>query len=265
MTRASRRRRSRCKPSPPPRMIGANDDAPGVANDNAERVMVGGVLLTAEQTRRFRGAEALQALSDPGAVASGRRSMLALEAEIAAAVNRQRIELDRLETRALEEARGEAVEVSDRQEHRGRLRIATRDGLECLLTIGGITSTEHAAGLRYRTDYEMIDPEKGLSPPPMDQTRRITRGGEGWASKRMAREAFVRDLERQIQSEDRGFKGAGGHTPIDRLGPAVWTLREVAGKGSNIRALSSSGSVRARLSRGLALALGCAAIAYGLE
>jgi hypothetical protein len=46
---------------------------------------------------------------------------------------------------------------------------------------------------------------------------------------------------------------------------AIWVLQEVAGKGANLRELTNSGSVRTKLSKGLIMALGCAAVVYGLE
>lgn len=191
--------------------------------------------------------------------------MLRLEAEIAGAHHTARVANDIAETVALENLRGSDIETSDRKEHEGRKRIASRDGLETLLTSHSITTTQHAAGLRFRTDYELLDPEKGLTPPAIDQTRKITRGGEGWAAKRAERELFVRDLERMIQAEDRTFRGANGRTAVERTGRAVWALREIAGKGSNLRSLSNSGSVQKATSDALILGLDCAAIAYGLD
>jgi hypothetical protein len=68
-----------------------------------------------------------------------------------------------------------------------------------------------------------------------------------------------------IQEEDRTFRGPNGRTPVERLGLAVVTLREVAGKGSNIASLADGSRARHRASEALRLALSCAAIAYGLE
>ncbi|WBT04831.1 hypothetical protein PFY01_09185 [Brevundimonas vesicularis] len=139
-----------------------------------------------------------------------------------------------------------------------------RDGLETLLTTNSISRTQHSAGLRYRADYELLDPENGLTPPALDQTRNIVRGGDGFAQKRREREEFVRDLEAMIQAEDPTFRGALGRSDVERIGRAVWALREVGGKGSNLRALTNSGSVIARTTNALCAALDCAAIAYEL-
>lgn len=75
----------------------------------------------------------------------------------------------------------------------------------------------------------------------------------------------MRDLEAMIQEEDRTFRGALGKSDVERLGRAVWALREVAGKGSNLLSLTSSGSARQATVTALFTALDCAAIAYGLE
>lgn len=257
------RKRGRAGPSAP-RVIGANDNAAGFANDN-ERLIVNGVQLTAKQTARFKTAAEQQASRDFQTRVMGRDAMARLEAEILGVANENRRKTDEEEFLALELARGAVIETSDRQETRGRKRIATRDGLETLLTAKSITHVQHAAGMRYRTDYEALDPEKGLTPPSIDQSRIIVRGGDGYALKRREIEERVRDLEALIQEEDRTFRGALGRTDVERVGRAVWALREVAGKGSNIRDLATGGAVRDRMSASLIVALDCSAIAYGLE
>jgi hypothetical protein len=245
-------------------MIGANDNGAGIANDNGS-LTVSGQTLTEGQARRFRQAVQAEASPDLRQRREGREAMLRLEEEIAAAQQAIRVANDIAETVGLEALRGSQIETSDRKEHEGRKRIASRDGLETLMTTRSLSPNQYAAGLRFRTDYELLDPEKGLTPPAIDQSRNITRGGEGWAAKRTERELFVRDLEKLIQEEDRTFKGANGRTAVQRTGRAVWALREIAGKGSNLRSLSNSGSVQASISAALVLALDCAAVAYGLE
>jgi hypothetical protein len=257
-------RPNKARPSAPRTIGAANDDAPGIANDN-DRIQVGGVLLTAEQTRRFRRAEENAASEDHRLKVSGRAALVQLEGEIADAADRQRVAADLVETRALEEARGATIEVSNRPEHRGRIRIASRDGLETLMTAGSLTSNQYAAGLRYRADYEHLDPERGLTPPALDQTRRIGRGGEGWAKRLEEIRTRVEGLERAIQAEDPTFRGAAAVNPVHRVGRRVWALREVAGKGSNLSALSSSGSSQLAYSDALRSALDAASIVYSLE
>lgn len=298
--RAKKRRQKRARYARPsaPRVIGANDNIatandnlpeaphlsrePGVKETPGQRIfrqMLRRALderpapargydparLTAEQEKQLRRADERLRSDDPRKVASAKDEI----AQIAEAV-RERVEahermLAAQQVRELETLRGGQVRDALKNEPPGRLTVITRDGLETLLTARSITLIQHAAGLRYRADYELLDPEKGLTPPPIDQSRKIVRGGDGFAEKRAERELFVRDLEAMIQEEDPSFRGALGRSDVERLGRAVWALREIAGKGSNLRSLSNSGSVIARTSTALIVALDCAAIAYGLE
>ena len=264
MSKADRRKkRTRYAKPSLPRVIGANDNI-AVANDNMAPVTIRGVTLTDGQAWRFADAEKRLASADLDTRRVGHRMLEALDQEIDARLEGQRATGDLEELRGLEALRGLSIGVSKHEGSKGAPRVS-RDGLETLLTAGSITRTQHAAGLRYRDDYELLDPEKGLTPPSIDQTRKITRGGDGFAQKRREREEFVRDLEAMIQEEDRTFRGALGRSDVERVGRAVWALREIAGKGANLRSLSSSGSVIARTSDALCVSLDCAAIAYGLE
>lgn len=247
-----------------PRAIGANDNHPAAVNDNLAPVMIRGVKLTDNQAYRFHLAETKLADADLAIRRHGHRMMEALDQEIEVRIQTEGAARDLEELRGLEALRGLTIGVSKQQGTAGAPR-ASRDGLETLLTAGSITTTQHAAGLRYRADYELLDPEKGLTPPSLDQTRKIVRGGDGFAQKRREREEFVRDLEAMIQEEDPTCRGALGRSDVERIGRAVWALREVAGKGSSLLALSASGSVQKRISEALRIALDCAAIAYGLE
>lgn len=264
MSKADRRKKRQryAKPSLP-RVIGANDNI-AVANDNMAPVTIRGVTLTEGQAWRFADAERRIADLDLAVQRVGHRMLEALDREIDARLEGQAAARDLEELRGLEALRGLTIGTSKHEASKGAPR-ASRDGLETLLTAGSITRTQHAAGLRYRDDYELLDPEKGLTPPSIDQARKITRGGDGFAQKRREREEFVRDLEAMIQEEDRTFRGALGRSDVERIGRAVWALREVAGKGANLVNLSSSGSVQVRTSEALRDALDCAAIAYGLE
>lgn len=259
----ARARKGRYAKPSPPRAIGANDNI-AVANDNMAPVTIRGVTLTEGQAWRFADAEKRLASADLDTRRVGHRMLEALDQEIDARLAGQRATGDLEELRGLEALRGLAIGVSKHEGSKGAPRLS-RDGLETLLTAGSINRTQHAAGLRYRDDYELLDPEKGLTPPSIDQTRKITRGGDGFAQKRREREEFVRDLEAMIQEEDRTFRGALGRSDVERVGRAVWALREIAGKGANLRSLSNSGSVIARTTEALQVSLDCAAIAYGLE
>jgi len=264
MSKADRRKKRQryAKPSLP-RVIGANDNI-AVANDNMAPVTIRGVTLTDGQAWRFADAERRIADPDLAVQRIGHRMLEALDQEIDARLAGQTAARDLEELRGLEALRGLSIGVSKHEGTKGAPRVS-RDGLETLLTVGSITRTQHAAGLRYRDDYELLDPEKGLTPPSIDQTRKITRGGDGFAQKRREREEFVRDLEAMIQEEDRTFRGALGRSDVERVGRAVWALREIAGKGSNLLSISGNGSRRALVSDSLLVALECAAIAYGLE
>lgn len=263
--RAKKRQQKRYAKPSLPRVIGANDNI-AVANDNAPPLMIRGVRLTDSQALRFMAAEAKVASTDLDQQRDGQRMFRMLEQEIETRISARDVEANLEELRGLEALRGLDIGVSTHEKARGAPR-ASRDGLETLLTAGSITRTQHAAGLRYRADYELLDPERGLTPPALDPNLRgkVTRGGDGFAEKRREREEFVRDLEAMIQEEDRTFRGALGRTHVERLGRAVWALREVAGKGANLVGLSTSGSVQVRTSQALLVALDCAAIAYGLE
>lgn len=264
MSKADRRKKRQryAKPSLP-RVIGANDNI-AVANDNMAPVTIRGVTLTEGQAWRFADAERKLASTDLDTRRIGHRMLEALDREIDARISERAAAADLEELRGLEALRGLTIGTSKHEASKGAPR-ASRDGLETLLTAGSITRTQHAAGLRYRDDYELLDPEKGLTPPSIDQTRNITRGGDGFAVKRREREEFVRDLEAMIQEEDRTFRGALGRSDVERVGRAVWALREIAGKGANIQSLCGGGSARTRTQAALILALDCGAIAYGLE
>lgn len=264
MSKADRRKKRQryAKPSLP-RVIGANDNI-AVANDNMAPVTIRGVTLTEGQAWRFADAERRIADPDLAVQRSGHRMLETLDQEIDRRLAETAATRDLEELRGLEALRGLTIGTSKHEASKGAPR-ASRDGLETLLTAGSITRTQHAAGLRYRDDYELLDPEKGLTPPSIDQTRKITRGGDGFAQKRREREEFVRDLEAMIQEEDRTFRGALGRSDVERIGRAVWALREIAGKGANLGHLVTSGDARQRTVRALIDALDCASIAYGLE
>lgn len=261
--KARTRRRSYAKPSVP-RAIGANDNHGLAVNDNIEPVTIRGLELTDNQAYRFHLAGAKLASTDLAIRRDGHRMLEALDREVDARLANREADANLQELRGLEALRGFDIGVSTHEGSRGAPR-AERDGLETMLTAKSISRVQHIAGLRFRADYELLDPEKGLTPPAIDQTRKISRGGDGFAEKRTERELFIRDLEKMIQEEDRTFRGALGRTEVERVGRSVWALREVAGKGSNLRSLSNSGSVIARTTAALRVSLDCAAIAYGLE
>uniref|UniRef100_A0A6H1ZBE2 Uncharacterized protein n=1 Tax=viral metagenome TaxID=1070528 RepID=A0A6H1ZBE2_9ZZZZ len=265
--RARARKAKYAKPSLP-RPIGANDNHPSAVNDNAAPVSIRGIRLTEKQAERFADAQGRISSKDLGVQRSGHLMLEALDREIDRLVGSNEVTARFKEMADLEQVREvflEDVTVKASDGTSAKTKRVHRDGLETLLTANSISRTQHSAGLRYRADYELLDPENGLTPPALDQTRNIVRGGDGFAQKRREREEFVRDLEAMIQDEDPTFRGALGRADVERIGRAVWALREIAGKGSTLMALSPSGSVQKRTSDALLTALDCAAIAYGLE
>ena len=268
MTSARIRRKRQNKPSAP-RRIGANDNAPMIANDNTTPTTIRGVKLTENQRYRMKLAGERLASDDMGNRRLGHRMLEALELEIETKGVANDVEAGLHERRGLEALRGYEIGASQIEGAVGAPRI-TRDGLETLLTGGAITLIQHAAGMRYRTDYEAIDPEKGLTPPSIDQTRNIVRGGDGYAQKRREIEERVFGIHCMIcgvpeptSKEDRRSlpNWPAGH-PAMR---AIHALNHVAGRGDNLSDMTTSGSVKARIRQDLIFALDGCAIVYGLE
>lgn len=263
--RATQRRRQR--PSAP-RAIGANDNTALIANDNGEPVSIRGVPLTDNQRYRFRIAEARVASDDIANRRLGRHMLEALEAEIEKIGTANDVGTNLAERRELEALRGHAIGVSAVEGAVGAPRVS-RDGLETLLTAKSITPPQHSAGLRYRTDYEAIDPEKGLTPPSLDPSRNASRGGDSYAAKRREIEERVFGIHCMICGIDapKGEQRASlpalpkGH-PAMR---AIYALNHIAGRGDNLGDMTTSGSVKARMREDLIFALDACAIAYGLE
>ena len=264
--RQRKKRLSRKGPSAP-RVIGANDNHLPGANDNGA-VVVRGVTLTTNQAIRFNQAQANVASGNIDRQRVGLREMEKLEQEIEARRTAEVVDEALAERRGLEALRGYEIGKSTVEGAVGASKI-TRDGLETLLTSRSISSIQHAAGLRYRTDYEAIDPEKGLTPPSIDQTRNVVHGGDGYAAKRREIEERVFGIHCMICGIDapKGEQRASlpalpkGH-PAMR---AIYALNEIAGKGANVLDLATSGSVRARVREDLIFALDACAIVYGLE
>tara|TARA_R110002051_G_scaffold22502_2_gene58160 strand:+ start:974 stop:1765 length:792 start_codon:yes stop_codon:yes gene_type:complete len=263
MTSAKQRRRKLSRRGPSaPRVIGANDNI-GSANDN-ETVELRGVVLNKKQARDLDQAEARLASPDLGSRRQGAAQMARVLAEVDEELDRRRRLTDEGEIKALALARGDRViEPKDI----GSLQVS-RDGLDTMRSAGAIGSVEYAAAMMYRADYERLDPESGLTPPSPDASRSISHGGDGWAVKRREIADRIRSVHLMIAGVDRGPGETAAMPALPAGHPvmrAIFALEEVAGKGSNLRDLTSSGSGRARLSKSLILALGCCAIVYGLD
>lgn len=259
--RLRNKRQGRKGPSSP-RVIGANDNI-ATANDNTA-VVVRGVVLNKRQAREIDEAEAQLASPDLETRKAGRDLMAKVNGEIEKELDKRRREIDEAETVAMTEARGDRVR---RPKDDGALEVS-RDGLETLRSTGTLDRTLYAAALKYREDYERLDPENGLTPPSIDQSRSVSHGGDGWAKKRKEIADRIRAVHLMIAGVDRKADETAAMPMLPPGHPvmqAIYVLEEVAGKGSNLRDLTASGSVRARLSKSLVLALGCAAIVYELE
>jgi hypothetical protein len=273
-----RSQRGRQKPSSPrPIGLGANDNA---VNDNRAPVVIRGVTLTVNQAHRLEVAEARLTSTDAGLQRAGRDGMAALNAEIDRAIaSREREDAER-EMQELAAGRGDTYSRGSGADATLSIR---RDGLETLAAkrkrpdgteVSAITSNQYAAGLRYRADYERLDPERKLTPPSPDSIKGPSHGGEGWDAKlREAHDRMIRvrlmiagvDINPSWTPGD--FTRAAmprfseGH-PVTR---AVKALDDVAGKGKNIREMASGGRARARLVDDLTFALDACAIVYDLE
>lgn len=157
------------------------------------------------------------------------------------------------EVTALADLRGEAVEVSDKPEHKGRVRILSRDGLERLLDQGVIYANQHAAGLRYRDQFEKV--EVNLRSCMGGQTG--GGGSHGGAADRAAQAG------KEVRAwDDAVFKAF----PVARDGhDALLALREIAGRGRSLRDIATSGSRQGRLRERLKAALDVVADALALQ
>lgn len=259
---SARRRRKQARASLP-RVIGANDNAPLLANDNGA-VVVRGVTLNKRQAREIDEAEAKLASADMDTRRSGRDLMAKVEGEIDAELAKHRREASEAETIASAQAKGASVRVS---KDSGIVTV-TRDGIETLRSAHSLDSNLYAAAMKYRADYERLDPEMGLTPPSPDQSRSVSHGGDGWAKKRKEIADRIRSVHLMIAGIDRSPEQTAAMPTLPAGHPvmqAIYALEQVAGKGRNLRDLSASGSVQRRLSKALILALGVCAIVYGLD
>lgn len=265
-SKARTRRRSYAKPSAP-RVIGANDNHGPAVNDNIEPVTIRGLELTDNQAYRFHLAGAKLTSADLAIRRDGHRMLEALDREVDARLANREADTNLQELRGLEALRGFDIGVSMHEGSRGAPR-ATRDGLETMLTKGSLSLVQHAAGLRYRIDYEMIDPEKALMPPSLDVTaKKVVRGGDHWADKRREIEERIFTIHLmicgvEVRKDQRHSlpRLPAGHPHMRQ----IHALTMIAGKGKNLSELNSSGRASARMSADLQDGLDVAAIVYGL-
>lgn len=271
-TDRKKKRQRYAKPSLP-RVIGANDNI-AVANDNMAPVTIRGVTLTDNQAIRFVDAEAKIANPDLTVQRVGHRMLEALDREIDARLA-DRAAADGLEElRGLEALRGTLIETADIEGAQGAPRIG-RDGLEALLTAKSISRTQHAAGLRFRADYERVDPERKLTPPTLlREGKARSGGGEGYDDKIAESWGRMRSIFLMIAGVPMKIaqsKGDEFTRPVMPSLPAehpamrsIHALNEVAGKGSSIRQMAPGSRTRTRIRDDLEFALDTCVLVYGV-
>lgn len=271
-SKAERRRKRQNRQAPSlPRAIGANDNVE-TANDN-DAVVVRGVTLNKRQAREIDEAEAQLRSRDLETRKAGRDLMAKVNAEIETEIAKRVRAESEAETEAMAEGRVDRVARGDD----GTLQLS-RDGLETLSALRKrkdgfpipplLTRIQHAAGLRYRHDYEMADPEKKLTPPDPERISSHGGGGEGWAEKQMEIQRRIWTIHLMIAGIEVREGQRSAMPALPERHPArraIHVLNEVAGKGTNLWNLSRSGSVRFRNAEALKTALDCCAIVYGLE
>jgi hypothetical protein len=217
-------------------------------------VVVGGQTLNAAQEQSWRTANEDISSGELHRMKQGLAALRKLERELETRAAAECVRLGVAETVALERARGSQIEVSRRQESRGRVRIRTRDGLETLARAGAIDATQYKAGLLYRDLYEATDPERDLR-SHLDGLERRGRMGEvvaeAWAERRHRLARTVAVIEAKVRIADRN----------DR---AVRMLREVAGHARCLGAILDGGGSQATGKRALITALNVCAAHFGL-
>lgn len=142
------------------------------------------------------------------------------------------------EQETLEKARGEWVERSASPEHKGRMRIRTRDGLLVLRDSGRLGPAQFAAGLLYRRVFEAV--HHGELGSQLDG-RQI--GGSSQPKERLAIRAH-NDAKRLAMEA------------IASPGRELTALRLVAGEGRCISHFAKGGSSQALYAQALAQVLG---------
>ena len=220
------------------------------------RLAINGQPLNASQEQDWRRANEDLASRDLPRMRRGVEVLRQLEAALRAQQTDAGVRRGLDDTLALERGRGEQIEISQRPESRGRIRIRTRDGLETLQRSGALTGAQVRAGLLYRELYEAADPERDLRSQMQDLDRRgrgaaSMAASEAWQERRLRLAGAMAVIEAKVRVADRN-----GH--------AVRALREVAGHARCISHIASGGGGQAAYRRALSLALDVAAGHFGL-
>ena len=221
------------------------------------RIKVGGLELTKTQEQLWRAANADLVSHDFSRRKRGHDQLRRLEVQIDAERATQAVRRGIAEAADLARMRGEQIEISQKPESRGRVRVRSRDGLETLEMSGAITPVQYKAGLFYRTLYEATDPERDLrsqmaSPAMAGAGAQIGPGmNEAWAERRVRLGRSIAGLEEKIRIADRN-------------GRAVRAIREVAGHARCISHFVAGGGSQATYRRALIMALDICANHFGL-
>lgn len=244
--------------------VEANDNH---ANDNPGRVRISGVWLTENQAVDYHNAIASLGSRDLEKRREAEATLLRIEREIGERIHGKAVERGLKERHELEALRGMAVGKSDIEGAVGVARIA-RDGLELLYARKAISKTQHDAGQRFRVDYEKMNPEKEMTPRPLDPAKEIVpHGGENWSDKRAEAIDRILCIYRMICGVD-GRPGDKGMLPLlPRDHPAmrsISALNLIAGQGFMINELATGSRARARMKGDLTFALDACAIVHDL-
>jgi len=220
------------------------------------RLSINGRPLTTHQEQDWRRANDDLASGDFSRVKRGVDALRALEGALRADQAVASLQQGLNDTIALERRRGEVIEISQRPESRGRVRIQSRDGLETLQRSGAVNGLQFRAGLLYRELYEAADPERDLRSQMHDLDRRgsgaIGPASEAWPQRRLRLAAALAAIEAKVRIADRN-------------GRAVRALREVAGHARCISHFANGGGSQAAYRHALGLALNVAADHFGLR
>lgn len=270
MSKADRRKKRQqyAKPSAPGswrRPVGANDNH---ANDNLGHVKIGDVWLTDGQTARYHAAVQDMASRDMPKRRAAERTMELLEQEVRASVEAKSVDRGLKERHELEALRGMAIGISDIEGAVG-MAIVAKDGLAHLFARNSITKPQHDAGQRFRTDYEKLNPERGLTPPQLDPAKEnIPHGGDNWEDKRAEAIDRLQCIYRMICGVDSKPADKGMLPLLPRDHPSmrsISALNLIAGQGYLISEIVAGSRARARMKEDLSFALDACAIVHEIE
>jgi hypothetical protein len=218
-------------------------------------VVISNQILNAAQEQVWRSGNEDVSSGELARMKRGLAALRRLEHELEIQSAAESVRLGVAESIALELERGAKIEISMRQESRGRVRIRTRDGLETLAKSGAIDQVQYKAGMLYRDLYEATDPERDLR-SHLEGLERRGRGGEAaaeaWAERRHRLARSMAVIEAKVRIADRN----------DR---AVRMLREVAGHARCLGAILEGGGSQAIGKRSLITALDVCAAHFGLR